>query len=103
MLANNLWTINDMPLGKTGTAVYGTAVEAALPGQGSYPPLADPVKPHVGTDNYMANSMVNYQLSCRDNWFDLQTYTIHLNFVEEDSASGAGSVQNHFFTWKDLP
>jgi hypothetical protein len=96
-LSNNLLVANDMPVGKRGAnhdgATFNTALLAAAPYYGAY----------VGTDYYMADTFVDYQLSCRDDWFDLQTYTINLNITEEDSASTTTPAQNHFATWKDLP
>lgn len=53
-------------------------------------------------DRYEANSFVQYQLYCRDQWYDDQTYSITVIVSEENSETGDPGV-NHFPSWKEVP
>jgi hypothetical protein len=52
-------------------------------------------------ETYLANTYVDYQFICRDDWYDDQTYKITVFIKDEDSAGPP--PQDHFSTWKELP
>lgn len=81
---SNRHSVNDITLGGGNVASSYTAAD--LGGVG---------------DAYVANSYVNYDFSCRDDWYDPATYSIRLYIRDEDSAAG-NPVINDFRTWKEL-
>jgi hypothetical protein len=82
---SNRLTTNDL-----NPADYGTAYSIAQLG-------------NIG-DAYLANSYVNYTFTCRDDWFDPQTYVIHLNITDVNTnGDPPGTGLNDFVTWDELP
>lgn len=80
---SNRRSVNDLAAGKVGTNFDATDLGGA-------------------GDAYLANTYVNYQFMCRDNWYDPDTYVINLYIKDEDSKSG-NTVVNDFYTWANVP
>ncbi len=76
-------SVNDLPLAKRGTAYAANAINA-------------------GSEPYIANTFVDYQFTCQDDWADPVNYSIKLNIQDVDSAAGNGPIDN-FFSWKEAP
>ena len=91
--SSNRLVVNDMPAGKTGTTYTSAQVNTGDP---------HTVLP-VPTDGYIANTMLNYQFTCRDDYYDSQTYVINLFIKDQDSVTGAAVTEDDFNTWAELP
>lgn len=54
-------------------------------------------------DAYVANTFVDYSFTCRDDWYDPQTYRIDL-FISDEDTDGApdNPATDHFPSWKHL-
>ncbi len=51
-------------------------------------------------DGYIAGSFVDYSLSCRDSWYDVETYRIDLRVYDENTEGGVIPGENHFPTFR---
>jgi hypothetical protein len=66
------------------------------------PAVAIPQATFGTGDQYEAGTMVNWTLTCRDDWFDPATYQINLTVTDEDTDGTPNSPPlDHIETWKE--